>query len=322
MPTYTLASTTGQTTTGFWGFTTVLNSEANLPNVNITGALNTTPTYLYPAIATDLTLWFDENSSSGTVTMCVGYTQGSSTAECTALNPSTTGQLYSRAITTPAGGWEFYMDRNIFYGFFTNGFNSYFGRADAGQAGEYAVNNIYAGTGGVQYSGVALTGSITCDLIPSAPTVSQIAPYSSNQLTISWTVPTDNGGQAITYYRIAYKKSVDTTWIYANIQDASLTREYTFKGLDSDTLYDIAVSAINGVCDAFNNATAPAGYNDLTYTTGTNGTAVLRTELLVKKWNGTAWVAGTTARRSTAVWVPASVKQRVLNYQGIPVWTS
>lgn len=314
MPSYTLASTTGGNYVSWWGYFSNCSSQVNLPNVNITGALNITPTYKYPCLVISLTLRFDQYSASSLVYYALGYTAGAQTAKSGSVNPTTTPTSYTRTITTPSGGWETWTDRNFYYGFYTNGYSSYFGKADAGQAGEYALNNVYqvnqsTGVVNTAYTGVALIGSIDIDIIPSAPTVSFVS-NTANSIKISWTVPADDGGTAITYYRVAYKKTSDTTWLWATTQIATATLEYTITGLTYNTSYDIAVSAINNVCDRHNNTTAPTGYNTLTYTTGTNGLLTQTTASgFVKMYDGTNWVSATVKQYDVTTWIPATVKK-------------
>lgn len=64
------------------------------------------------------------------------------------------------------------------------------------------------------------------------------------QVSLSWTAPVDNGGSAITGYRIGYTKSGGSE---ANVNTNSTETSYTLTGLTNDIEYTIVVYAINSV---------------------------------------------------------------------------
>lgn len=89
--------------------------------------------------------------------------------------------------------------------------------------------------------------------IEATPEVSATAPgtptrlsgtVGDTQVSLSWTAPVDNGGSAITGYRIGYTKSGGSE---ANVNTNSTETSYTLTGLTNDIEYTIVVYAINSI---------------------------------------------------------------------------
>src|SRR5437867_4102497 len=82
---------------------------------------------------------------------------------------------------------------------------------------------------------------------PSSPTGLAASASSSSQISLSWTAPTDNGGSAITGYKIEKSTDGGTTWstLVANTGNTAAT--YSDTGLTHTTTYTYRVSAINSI---------------------------------------------------------------------------
>jgi hypothetical protein len=89
------------------------------------------------------------------------------------------------------------------------------------------------------------TGSVTSQ-VPGAPTgVQGQAGYESVALT--WTAPTNTGGEAITGYAVRYSTDGGWSWTVATANTLSSATSYTVTGLTSRYGYQFEVAAINGV---------------------------------------------------------------------------
>lgn len=81
---------------------------------------------------------------------------------------------------------------------------------------------------------------------PNAPTNLATATISSSQIDLSWDAPVDDGGSAITGYKIERKIEAGSfSTLVADTGSTDTTYEDT--GLDSDTLHTYRVSAINAI---------------------------------------------------------------------------
>ena len=88
------------------------------------------------------------------------------------------------------------------------------------------------------------TSSATTFTIPRAPTGLTAAPSLSSQIHLSWTAPTNNGGTAITGYKVYRSTSSGTETGYVSL--GSVT-SYTNTGLTAGTTYFYKVRAVNSV---------------------------------------------------------------------------
>src|SRR5207249_38308 len=104
-----------------------------------------------------------------------------------------------------------------------------------------AINSI--GTS----SSSSITSATTLAVVPSSPTGLAAASVSSSQIGLTWTAPADNGGSAITGYKIERSLDGGTTWTTLVANTANPATTYSDTGLTHTTAYTYRVSAINSV---------------------------------------------------------------------------
>ena len=136
-----------------------------------------------------------------------------------------------------------------------------------------AVNQ--AGTGNSASSGATVPAGA-----PSAP-LSLIVTPGNTAATLTWAVPTTDGGSAIVGYRIERSVNSGATWSTIVANSASTATTYTNTGLTNGTSYNFRVSALNAVtvgASSLAGSVVPAGVpvapTALT-ATPTNGAVVL-----------------------------------------------
>ncbi|MDE2589125.1 MAG: fibronectin type III domain-containing protein, partial [Patescibacteria group bacterium] len=72
---------------------------------------------------------------------------------------------------------------------------------------------------------------------PQPPTSLTATTISSSQINLSWTAPSDNGGSAITGYKIERSQDNRTTWSIISSNTASTSTTYSDTGLSPSTAY-------------------------------------------------------------------------------------
>ncbi len=141
----------------------------------------------------------------------------------------------------------------------------------AGTTRHYRVSAINAsGTGTA--SGTA--NATTATTAPGAPTDLTATADGSTEIDLAWTAPSDNGGAAITGYKIEVSPDGTSDWttLVANTGGTGTTHSHT--GLTAGTTRHYRVSAINasgtgaasGTASATTATTAPGAPTDLTAT--------------------------------------------------------
>ncbi len=107
-----------------------------------------------------------------------------------------------------------------------------------------AINNI--GTSSASGEVSATPTSSSSSGTPSAPTGLVATAISGSQINLSWSIPSNNGGYAISGYKIEYKIGSGS---YSNLVSNTGTTgtSYSHTGLTSGQLYTYRVSAINSI---------------------------------------------------------------------------
>lgn len=92
----------------------------------------------------------------------------------------------------------------------------------------------------------SLVFSIAYDVLPTAPTLSTIS-RSSDDITITWSAPSSNGGTAITGYRIQRSIDAGASWTTIVADTLSTSTTYTDYNQAYGSTYYYRVAAINDV---------------------------------------------------------------------------
>jgi len=149
--------------------------------------------------------------------------------------------------------------------------------------------NIYGG------DAFQVTTTLTA---PQPPTNLSTNTISSSQINLSWSAPSDNGGSAITGYKI--ERSLDgSTWntIVSNT-GSTTTTTYSDTGLSSSTAYTYRVSAINSVGTSSPSNTASATTGDSSATVPQPPTGLVASSTKVSainlSWNAPSSDGGST----------------------------
>lgn len=107
-----------------------------------------------------------------------------------------------------------------------------------------AINSAGSGTASNEASATPSTSSSAT--VPSSPTGLTAVAVSGSQINLSWSAPSNNGGYAITGYKIEYRVgSGSYTTLVSNTQTTTTT--YSHTGLIAGQAYVYRVSAINSI---------------------------------------------------------------------------
>lgn len=107
----------------------------------------------------------------------------------------------------------------------------------------FRVKSITA-AGSSQASNPTLSAT-TLGALPSAP-INLVANSLNSQVQLSWSVPVNNGGTAITDYIIEQSNNAGTTWVLVP-ETVSTSTTYTVTGLTNGSPYQFRVKAVNSV---------------------------------------------------------------------------
>ena len=131
-----------------------------------------------------------------------------------------------------------------------------------------AINSV--GTGAVSNTDSATTTTVT---VPGAPTNLTATAISHSAINLSWTAPANNGGSAITGYKIE-RHPHGSDWTTSVATTGSTTTTYSSTNLFRETWYFFRVSAINtaGTGAVSNTADALTFISGSSAPTSSNGT--------------------------------------------------
>jgi len=116
--------------------------------------------------------------------------------------------------------------------------------ADSGARITVTVTGSVAG-----YAGKSITSAQTVSVAatsPGAPTALATSGVTATSLVLRWTAPGDNGGSAITDYKVEYSSDGGTNWVVVT-HPVSTAVSLTVSGLITRTDYKVRVSTKNAV---------------------------------------------------------------------------
>ena len=117
----------------------------------------------------------------------------------------------------------------------------------AGTTRHYRVSAINAnGTGAASNVDDATTDDAAAT-VPGAPTGLTATASGTTTIDLSWTAPADNGGSAITGYKIEVSSDGGSSWTDREANTGTTTTTYAHTGLSAGTTRYYRVSAINSV---------------------------------------------------------------------------
>src|SRR5689334_9969951 len=93
---------------------------------------------------------------------------------------------------------------------------------------------------------------------PQAPTGLTANSISSSQINLSWSAPSNNGGSAITGYKIEQSTNSGSTWSAIVSNTGSTVTTYSNVGLAASTSYTYRISAFNSIGTSVPSGTASA----------------------------------------------------------------
>ena len=112
--------------------------------------------------------------------------------------------------------------------------------------------------GGGSYNVQWVNPSTSDNSVPSAPTNLSAKAVSHSKINLSWSACANNGGAAITGYKIERSTDNGSTWSTLVANTGSITTTYSNTGLAPNTTYTYRVSAINAVGTSSPSDTASA----------------------------------------------------------------
>ncbi len=115
----------------------------------------------------------------------------------------------------------------------------------AGAARRYRVRAINS-QGNSWPSNTAMATTASGTSVPSDPTGLTAIVMGQTAITVSWTVPSDNGGENITGYRVEWSADGSTGWTNVDPAHTGTTVSYSDTGLPSSVTRHYRVRAVNG----------------------------------------------------------------------------
>jgi len=129
----------------------------------------------------------------------------------------------------------------------------------------------------------------TIPTVPSQPTALSAIATSSSKISLSWTVPANNGGSPITGYKIERESPVGGGFFVIVSNTGSTTTTYTDSSLTANTVYNYRVSAINSAGTSISSNQATSTTSSLTISTGLDKFGIK--EVYPTMTNGKEWFA-------------------------------
>ena len=118
----------------------------------------------------------------------------------------------------------------------------------AGTTRHYRVSAINSvGTGAASNVDDATTEDASATTVPGAPTSLTATASGTTTINLSWTAPANDGGSAITGYRIEVSPNGTSSWTNRVADTGTTTTTYSHTGLSAGTTRHYRVSAINSV---------------------------------------------------------------------------
>ena len=234
---------------------------ATLSNVTAYTHLNliTGKTYIYRVSAIN-----SNGTGSPSPEVLVTPTSSSTPPKNIAPNPplSLSASIYSSAQinlswnpptsngSPPVTGYkiDYKLDSGNFTNIVSNSGNSFTAYSHTGlQVGHTYTYRVFAinSVGTSNSSNTATSTTVQITAVPGSPTLSA-SPSSATSASLSWTPPTNDGGSAITGYKIEYSNGTSQYIILvANTGDTHTS--YLHKGLVTGKVYTYRVTAINSI---------------------------------------------------------------------------
>jgi len=116
----------------------------------------------------------------------------------------------------------------------------------AGVLGAYQINTLNSVGASNSISASANTVDASTTTVPGDPTALTAAASGRTLIQLSWTAPTDDGGSAVTGYRIERSNDGSTGWADVEDDTESTATTYLDRGLNPGVTRSYRVRAING----------------------------------------------------------------------------
>lgn len=196
------------------------------PTASSTSAVPSSPTGLSatPASGTQINLSWSAPSNNGGSAITgykIEYKVGSAAYSVLVANTGNTATNYSHTLLTTGQTYVYRVS---------------------------AINSIGASNPSSEISATPTASSTasTTKSVPGAPTGLVATPVSGSQVNLSWSAPANNGGSAITGYKIESKKGGDSYSVLVQ-NTGSVITTYSHIGVITSNVYYYRVSAINSI---------------------------------------------------------------------------